>query len=133
MVAVQGPLACRAIASLANADPAELSYYTGRSGTVCGRACGDFPDGYTGEDGCELILDREFAAEVANGILDKVKGDGGMPAGLGARDTLRLEAAMPLYGHELTEATNAARTGLKFAISLKNREFCWIGNETNGR
>ncbi len=45
------------------------------------------------------------------------------PAGLGARDTLRLEAAMPLYGHELSETINAAQTGLDFAISLKNRDF----------
>ena len=128
MIAVQGPLACRAVASLADADPAELSYYTGRSGTVCGKPAVISRTGYTGEDGCELILDKEFAAEVANGILAKVKGDGGMPAGLGARDTLRLEAAMPLYGHELTEATNAAQTGLKFAINLKNREF--VGSAT---
>lgn len=123
MIAVQGPLACQAVASLADSDPAQLAYYTGRSGTVCGHPAIISRTGYTGEDGCELILESEFAEQVADEILGRVRGDGGMPAGLGARDTLRLEAAMPLYGHELTESTNAAQTGLKFAINLKNREF----------
>lgn len=124
MIAVQGPRACGIVAGLADRDPAELAYYTGRWGTVCGSPAVISRTGYTGEDGCELIVGAGDAVPVAEAIRVASAAVGGLPAGLGARDTLRLEAAMPLYGHELTEETNAAQTGLKFAINLKNRTFC---------
>lgn len=123
MIAVQGPRACAAVAALADGDPAGLAYYTGRWGSVCGRPAVISRTGYTGEDGCELIVDAGDAVAVADAVLEESRKFGGMPAGLGARDTLRLEAAMPLYGHELGESINAAQTGLKFAINLKDREF----------
>lgn len=123
MIAVQGPQACAAVARLADRNPAELAYYTGRWGTVGGRPAVISRTGYTGEDGCELIVDAADAVHVADAVLRETAPAGGLPAGLGARDTLRLEAAMPLYGHELGDAINAAQTGLKFAINLKDREF----------
>jgi aminomethyltransferase len=123
MIAVQGPIACATVKQLSDTDPAELAYYTGRCGTVCGKWGVISRTGYTGEDGCELIVEAGDAAAIADAIIEKSSAMGGMPAGLGARDTLRLEAAMPLYGHELGESINAAQTGLKFAINLKNRDF----------
>lgn len=127
MIAVQGPSANALVAQIAGVDPAELSYYSGTV-TEIGNTRGLISrTGYTGEDGCELILPAEHAATTWQRLMDLGEGDGARAAGLGARDTLRLEAAMPLYGHELTEEINAAQTGLGFAISLKEREF--VGKE----
>jgi aminomethyltransferase len=79
--------------------------------------------GYTGEDGCEIIC----AAQDAVAVWEKLMATGGsygvQAIGLGARDTLRLEAAMPLYGHELTEQINPIEAGLGFAVSFGDREF----------
>ncbi len=78
--------------------------------------------GYTGEDGWELIVDAGLAAEIWS---DSRSGPaaGALPAGLGARDTLRLEAAMPLYGHELSEEIDPYQAGLGFAVDLAGRTF----------
>lgn len=127
MIAVQGPAACRVVAGMADQDPSALAYYTGRWGTVAGVPAVISRTGYTGEDGCELIVAANQAVAIAEAIRNASAGLGGLPAGLGARDTLRLEAAMPLYGHELSEAIPAAQTGLKFAINLKDRVF--VGSE----
>ncbi len=123
MIAVQGPAACDVVKKLSETDPTSLAYYTGCCSTVCGKWAVLSRTGYTGEDGCELIVHAADAVAIADAVLQQASAVGGMPAGLGARDTLRLEAAMPLYGHELLESVNAAQTGLKFAINLKNREF----------
>ena len=123
MVAVQGPKACEMIARMGDVDPASLKYYSGQFGTVGGIAALVSRTGYTGEDGCELIVDGHLGIKIANEISEAARAIGGGPAGLGARDTLRLEAAMPLYGHELTEEINAAQTELGFAINLKDRKF----------
>jgi aminomethyltransferase len=79
--------------------------------------------GYTGEDGIELICQEGAATEIWNYLIAEATMVGGMAAGLGARDTLRLEAAMPLYGHELSETINPIQAGLSFAVNLKGREF----------
>ncbi len=123
MIAVQGPSALAAIAKLASFDPSGLKYYTGRIGLIAGVEAVISRTGYTGEDGCELIISASCACDVAQRVLDEISRDGGRPAGLGARDTLRLEAAMPLYGHELREDINAAQTDLAFAINVDGREF----------
>jgi aminomethyltransferase len=83
--------------------------------------------GYTGEDGAEIICDAENALEIWETIMHAAVRVGGMAAGLGARDTLRLEAAMPLYGHELSETINPIQAGLNFAVNLEGRDF--IGRE----
>jgi len=123
MIAVQGPEANNVVASIASIDPAALSYYCG---TVCKVDGGDAilsRTGYTGEDGCEMIVHSAVAAAVWQKLHDAAKFIGGGATGLAARDTLRLEAAMPLYGHELSEEINAAQTELRFAINLKGRSF----------
>ena len=76
--------------------------------------------GYTGEDGVEIIL----KSSQAQGVWEELVEEGGaIPCGLGSRDTLRLEAAMPLYGHELHEQTDPFSAGLGFAVNIDDREF----------
>lgn len=132
MIAVQGPLGLCLAAPLLAADPAGLKYYHG----VVTRALGKWAivsrTGYTGEDGCELIVPAEAAVDQWESLLQnaeqvKATDPGVKAAGLGARDTLRLEAAMPLYGHELNEQINPLQAGLKFAVNFEGREF--IGRE----
>jgi aminomethyltransferase len=123
MIAVQGPAALRCVEPLVGADIGGLGYYTGTETTICGQPGIVSRTGYTGEDGCELIVPATAAVEVWEKVLAHGKDAGAMAAGLGARDTLRLEAAMPLYGHELTEEINPIQAGLHFAVNLDGREF----------
>ena len=79
--------------------------------------------GYTGEDGIELIVRAEDAPRVWENLMLAGREHGFAAAGLGARDTLRMEAAMPLYGHELDETIDPLTAGLRFACNLKDRAF----------
>jgi aminomethyltransferase len=122
MIAVQGPQALTAVETFVGADLGGLSNYCGRETTICGHRGVVSRTGYTGEDGCELIVPADAAVEV----WTKIMGSGMAKvsaAGLGARDTLRLEAAMPLYGHELSEQINPFQAGLAFAVNLAGRDF----------
>jgi aminomethyltransferase len=123
MIAVQGPRALGLVTPLLQFDPAELKYYTGRESTIGSTRGIVSRTGYTGEDGCELIVPADFATELWQTLLDTGESVGAAPVGLGARDTLRLEAAMPLYGHELTEEITPVQAGLGFAIDLEDRKF----------
>ncbi len=123
MIAVQGPQALNFVKDLVGFDVATLGYYTGAESTISGHAGIVSRTGYTGEDGCELIVPAEAAVEVWEKVLALGKDAGALAAGLAARDTLRLEAAMPLYGHELTEQINPIQAGLLFAVNLDDREF----------
>ena len=123
MIAVQGPQANAITAQLASVAPQTLAYY---SGTVCKIEESDVivsRTGYTGEDGCEIIVPANVAKAVWQKLHDLAQPIGGGATGLAARDTLRLEAAMPLYGHELNEEISAAQADLRFAINLKGRSF----------
>ncbi len=115
MIAVQGPRARALLQSLTELDLASMRYYTTTGSTLAGVRCAISRTGYTGEDGCELIC----AADEAAGLWEKLIASGGKPCGLAARDTLRLEAGMPLYGHELNEETNPLQAGLRFAVTFK--------------
>jgi aminomethyltransferase len=79
--------------------------------------------GYTGEDGFEVMLPAQAAVSLWQELLDTQKSAGATACGLGARDTLRLEAGMPLYGHELSEAITPWQAGLDFAVDLEGRTF----------
>ena len=79
--------------------------------------------GYTGEDGCEIVVPAIFAEATWQKLYDVGYPRGLRAAGLGARDTLRLEAAMPLYGHELSEKIDPLTAGLGFAVNMKGRDF----------
>jgi aminomethyltransferase len=123
MIAVQGPRALEIVRPLVELDAARLAYYTGAETEIC-RAPGIISrTGYTGEDGCELIVPSAEALEVWDKLIAAAEQFGGMAAGLGARDTLRLEAGMPLYGHELSETIDPFQAGLGYAVDLENRSF----------
>ena len=128
MIAVQGPRALALVQPLVPLPLASLRYYHGAATEVAGRAAVVSRTGYTGEDGCELILPAEAAVQVWTELAAPGKAT---PAGLGARDTLRLEAGMPLYGHELSEDLDPFQAGLGFAVQLRDRKF--VGCEALGR
>lgn len=119
MVAVQGPTAAKTLGPLVDLELTDMPYYSAQETRVRGHGGIVSRTGYTGEDGWEVLVGSSTALGLWQELLD----EGGVPAGLGARDTLRLEAGMPLYGHELTEAINPYQAGLGFAVNLEDREF----------
>jgi aminomethyltransferase len=123
MIAVQGPRALEIARPLVSIDPAALDYYHGAESTIAGAPGIVSRTGYTGEDGVELIVPAGAAVKLWESLHAAAEQIGGAAAGLGARDTLRLEAGMPLYGHELDERTNPFQAGLAFAVQLKDRTF----------
>jgi len=101
LIAIQGPRAAAILGPLASIDLAGVKYYTGHQGEVAGCAALLARTGYTGEDGFELFTRPEDAERLWAALTAAGAGDALVPAGLAARDTLRLEAGMPLYGNEL--------------------------------
>ncbi len=119
MVAVQGPKAVGLCKSLTDADGSALSYYYAAPTRYHDKNCVISRTGYTGEDGLEIMAGKAQAAE----LWDELVRRGARPCGLGARDTLRLEAAMPLYGHELNEDIDPFQAGLDWAVKLDKGDF----------
>lgn len=119
MIALQGPQALELAKPLLADDPAKLKYYTGQETHIAGASGVVSRTGYTGEDGVELMLDAAHAP----GVWEQLIAAGATACGLGCRDTLRLEAAMPLYSHELTEDINPFEADLAFAVDLDGRQF----------
>src|SRR5262249_18443174 len=117
--AVQGPRAVEIVQGLAAVDPASLKYYHAAPTRVLGQQAVVSRTGYTGEDGFELMIGAEHRVALWEGLGRR----GGKPCGLGARDTLRLEAAMPLYGHELTEDIDPIQAGLNWAVKFDKGDF----------
>jgi aminomethyltransferase len=129
MIAVQGPCAAEVLAAVSH-DPrlGELGYYRcGVSDRVRGVPAGASTlvsrTGYTGEDGFELIVPAGSAESVWTALLEAGAGAGIVPCGLGARDTLRFEAAMPLYGHELGPDISPFEAGVGWAVKLQKGPF----------
>ncbi len=119
LIAFQGPRAAEILQSLSKADIASIKTYWFARGDVAG--CKDMiiaRTGYTGEDGFELFCAPAEAMRVWNALLDAGKGIGVMPAGLGARDTLRMEMKYSLYGHEITDQTNPFEAGLSWVVKM---------------
>jgi aminomethyltransferase len=128
MIAVQGPRALETLQPLFNQPLAGIRYYHSTMGRLLDRLDTVISrTGYTGEDGFELIVGAGAAEEVWEALLESGRPHGIAPCGLGARDTLRLEAAMPLYGHELTEEIDPFSAGLGWAVKLDKAEF--VGRE----
>ncbi|HVY62213.1 MAG TPA: glycine cleavage system aminomethyltransferase GcvT [Planctomycetota bacterium] len=121
MLAVQGPRAIEVCKQFTSDPVGDLGYYHALEGTFAGVPATIARTGYTGEDGLELYFPAEHAERIWKAILEGGKAAGLLPIGLGARDTLRLEAAMPLYGHELTLETDPLEAGLGFAVKLKKK------------
>jgi aminomethyltransferase len=101
LIAIQGPAAAGILAPLCDLDLSAIKYYAGASGSVAGRAAWVARTGYTGEDGFEVYCRPGEAEHVWTALLEAGAPAGLIPAGLAARDTLRLEAGMALYGNEL--------------------------------
>jgi aminomethyltransferase len=112
LLALQGPAALATLTPLCDFDPARLKRFQFAEGAVAGLPVLVSRTGYTGSDGFELYLDAGGAETLFETLLDTGRPHGLVPAGLGARDTLRLEAALPLYGHELDDTTSPLEAGL---------------------
>ena len=124
LLALQGPKAPSILAKLTDADLDSVKYYWFlQDQTVAGRNALISRTGYTGELGFELYLAPEDAAHVWRELMAAGEGDGLLPCGLGARDTLRLEAGMALYGHEIDAGTTPLEAGLGWTVKLKKGEF----------
>ncbi len=118
MIALQGPKACAILARYGTPDPAPSRYYTCWKGQTPHGPAIVSRTGYTGEDGIELMIPSGIAVAVWSDLMSRGRDAGVIPCGLGCRDTLRLEAAMPLYGHELSEQIDPLTAGLQFAVKL---------------
>jgi aminomethyltransferase len=128
LVAIQGPRAAAILEPLTEVDLGTIRYYGIAEGTVAGIPASIARTGYTGEDGFELFVDVDRAADAWDTLLDAGRREGLVPVGLGARDTLRLEAGMPLYGNELDRRTNPYEAGLGRVVKL-GKEGDFIGRE----
>jgi aminomethyltransferase len=127
LLALQGPAAPAILQRLTETALDKIRYYGFRRGRVAGARAIVSRTGYTGEDGFELYVAPQDAAPLWEALLVAGRDDGLKPAGLGARDTLRLEAGMALYGHELDDETNAWEAGLAWTVKMDAGDF--IGRE----
>jgi aminomethyltransferase len=127
LIALQGPAAQGVLQALTGADLAGLKYYWFTTGEVASVLCTISRTGYTGEDGFEVFVPPAQAERVWDAILAAGKAAGVVPAGLGARDTLRLEAAMRLYGNDMDETTTVVEADLNWIVGWKKESF--IGHD----
>jgi aminomethyltransferase len=126
-LALQGPLAQQILQPLTSLSVGEIKPFFFASGDVSSIRCLIARTGYTGEDGFELYCDSADGEKLWNALLENGGPMGLQPAGLGARDTLRLEKAYPLYGHELDDTTTPLEAGLEWVVKLAKGPF--IGRE----
>jgi len=119
LVAIQGPLAASILGPLTTVDLDSLKYYAIAEGEVAGIPALVARTGYTGEDGFEIFVDWARGPDVWTALAEAGAPAGITPIGLGARDTLRLEAGMPLYGNELDRETNPFEAGLGRVVKLE--------------
>nr|WP_312865982.1 glycine cleavage system aminomethyltransferase GcvT [Saccharothrix violaceirubra] len=118
LLAVQGPASVRVLAGLTDTDLDTVKYYASYPSTVAGRSVLLARTGYTGEDGFELFVAPDDAPHVWRALLEAGKAHDLKPAGLGCRDTLRLEAGMPLYGNELGTGRTPFHANLGRVVKL---------------
>ncbi|MFF9345828.1 glycine cleavage system aminomethyltransferase GcvT [Streptomyces sp. NPDC014734] len=128
LLAVQGPESPAILASVTDADLDGLKYYAGLPGTVAGVPALIARTGYTGEDGFELFVDPSHAEGLWKALTEAGAAHGLVPCGLSCRDTLRLEAGMPLYGHELTTELTPFDAGLGRVVKFE-KEGDFVGRE----
>jgi aminomethyltransferase len=123
LLALQGPEAAAILQTLTAVDLSSIKYYWFANGEVAGVRVTISRTGYTGEDGFEVFVPPAQAERVWNAILDAGTSAGLAPCGLGARDTLRLEAAMRLYGNDMDENTTVLEAGLGWIVGWKKHDF----------
>ncbi len=122
-IAIQGPLAAEILQPLTTVDLSQIKYYRFGFGDVAGVSAMVARTGYTGEDGFEIYVQPAAAADVWRSLLAQGRPKGLQPAGLGARDTLRLEAGMALYGNEIDAETTPLEAGLGWIVKLDKGDF----------
>jgi aminomethyltransferase len=127
LIAVQGPRSAAFLQTLTDVDLASMAYYHFTSGTVAGVEAIISRTGYTGEDGFELYLDAAVAPAVWQTLYQRGTAEGLKPIGLGARDTLRLEAGYMLYGNDIDNTTNPLEAGLGWTVKLGEHDFIGRG------
>ncbi len=123
LIAIQGPQSVAMLQPHVDMDLASMRYYFCTEDEVEGIPALIARTGYTGEDGFEIFVDGAFASNIWEGLLRAHAREGLEPCGLGARDVLRLEAGMPLYGHELTEEITPVQAGQAWALKLSKPQF----------
>ncbi|MEU3600630.1 glycine cleavage system aminomethyltransferase GcvT [Streptomyces sp. NPDC006798] len=128
LLAIQGPESPGILASVTDADLDGLKYYAGLPGTVAGVPALIARTGYTGEDGFELFVAPEHAEGLWRALTEAGASAGLVPCGLSCRDTLRLEAGMPLYGNELTTALTPFDAGLGRVVKFE-KEGGFVGRK----
>ena len=121
LIALQGPATNRITAELGTSNLPPRFHFVG--GKIAGIPCEISRTGYTGEDGIEMIVERQQATRLWQSLIDA----GAVSCGLGSRDTLRLEAAYCLYGHELSEQVNPLEAGLSWVVKWQKQDF--VGKE----
>ncbi len=126
LIALQGPKAFEILGDISSVDLSGLAYYRFMEGEIAGVPCIVSRTGYTGEVGVELFVAADRAAELAEALLEAGTPKGMVLAGLGARDSLRLEAGYSLYGHEIDDAVGPVEANLMWTVSLK-KEGDFIG------
>jgi aminomethyltransferase len=117
-VAIQGPLAEQILAKLTKTELKSIKYYHFAEADFLGEKSILSRTGYTGEDGFEIYAPAKHGEKIWNALMDAGAPLGLIPAGLGARDTLRMEMKFPLYGHEITQDTNPLEAGLGWVVKL---------------
>jgi len=123
-IALQGPLAKSILKKVTAEENIPAEYYACTfDKDVAGVKCMISTTGYTGEDGVELYMPKEDAPKVYEALMEAGKDDGLIPCGLGARDTLRLEAGMPLYGHEMDDTVSPREAGLGIFVKMDKEDF----------
>lgn len=128
LIAIQGPNAKATLQKLIAKEDFPEKYYTFKENIDIKGMDIDFSEtGYTGEEGFELYTKADDVTKIWELLMDAGAEFNIVPCGLGSRDTLRLEAGMPLYGHEMNETINPIQAGLKFAVKLNKKDF--IGKE----
>ena len=126
-IAIQGPRALEILQPLVDLELAPMGYYWFGMGHFKGLPVLLSRTGYTGEDGFEIYGDAEHAASIWNALMEAGQAHGLVPAGLGCRNTLRLEAKMSLYGHEIDDTTHALEADLAWIVKLDKGEFLGLG------
>ncbi|WP_368490924.1 glycine cleavage system aminomethyltransferase GcvT [Clostridium sp. BJN0013] len=123
-IALQGPRAFSVISKVAKLDEIPKKYYSGIFNcTLEGAKCMISKTGYTGENGYEMYMEALEAPKIWEILLEAGKEEGLIPCGLGARDTLRLEAGMPLYGHEMNDEITPIEAGLGMFVKMDKEDF----------
>ena len=122
-IAIQGPKALETLQKLTETNLREIKYYWFADGAVSGVPARIAHTGYTGEDGFEIYVPPDTAAQLWNQLMKAGEEFGIKPCGLGARNTLRLEAKMALYGHEITASTNPFEADLSWIVKMEKPEF----------